>query len=58
MGLYAQLLENAEKRIGGKTSFLEKACYSLLSGGLGAIFSNPADLAMVRFQNDGLLPKK
>ena len=30
----------------------------MVSGGLGAWLSNPADLAMVRFQNDGLLKKK
>ena len=59
MGLFRVLMDKAKKRRGGKNApFLEKMCYSMLSGGLGAWLSNPADLAMVRFQNDGLLPKK
>lgn len=51
-------MDKAKTRRGGKNAgLLEKAVYAMTSGGLGAIASNPADLAMVRFQNDGLLPK-
>lgn len=51
-------MDKAKARRGGKNcGLLEKAVYAMTSGGLGAIASNPADLAMVRFQNDGLLPK-
>lgn len=51
-------MDKAKVRRGGvNASFGEKSVYAMLSGGLGAALSNPADLAMVRFQNDGLLPK-
>ena len=51
-------MDKAKKRRGGKNAgFFEKGIYAMTSGGLGAFASNPADLAMVRFQNDGLLPK-
>ncbi len=43
-------MDKAKARRGGKPApFLEKGVYAMTSGGLGAIFSNPADLAMVRF---------
>lgn len=51
-------MDKAKTRKGGvNAGFFEKGAYAMLSGGLGAVLSNPADLAMVRFQNDGLLPK-
>lgn len=51
-------MDKAKERRGGvNAGFFEKGAYAMLSGGLGAMTSNPADLAMVRFQNDGLLPK-
>jgi len=37
---------------------LNKIAYALIGGSIGAFISNPADLAMVKFQNDGVLKKK
>ncbi|KAL6884478.1 thiamine diphosphate-binding protein [Trichoderma evansii] len=37
-------------------SFGERCGAGLLAGGLGAMLGNPADLALVRMQTDGLLP--
>ncbi|TVY73869.1 putative mitochondrial 2-oxoglutarate/malate carrier protein [Fusarium oxysporum f. sp. cubense] len=37
-------------------SFAERCAAGLLAGGLGAFLANPADLALVRMQADGLLP--
>ena len=59
MGLFRVLMDKAKERKGGKNAgLLEKGAYAMCSGGFGAWLSNPADLSMVRFQNDGLLPKK
>ena len=50
MGLFRVLVDKAKKRRDGKNPiFVEKGAYALLSGGLGAWLSNPADLSMVRF---------
>lgn len=37
-------------------TFGERALASLSAGGLGAILGNPADLALIRMQSDGLRP--
>jgi solute carrier family 25 oxoglutarate transporter 11 len=37
-------------------TFAERAGASLAAGGLGAILGNPADLALIRMQSDGLAP--
>ncbi|KAF8459806.1 mitochondrial carrier domain-containing protein [Kalaharituber pfeilii] len=37
-------------------TFGERAVASLSAGGLGAILGNPADLALIRMQSDGLRP--
>ena len=59
MGLFRVLMDKAKARRDGKNpGLLEKGVYAMFSGGFGAWLSNPADLAMVRFQNDGRLPKK
>lgn len=59
MGLFGQLMASYRASHDGKNpSLLRMAPLSIFSGGAGAFLSNPADLAMVRFQNDGLLPKK
>ncbi len=50
-------MNKAKERKGGVNAGLaEKGAYAIFSGGLGAWLSNPTDLAMVRFQSDGLLP--
>ncbi|TGZ78172.1 2-oxoglutarate/malate carrier protein [Ascodesmis nigricans] len=45
----------AEKRA---ITFSERALASLAAGGLGAVLGNPADLALIRMQSDGLRPKE
>lgn len=37
-------------------TFSERAIASLSAGGLGAVLGNPADLALIRMQSDGLRP--
>lgn len=37
-------------------TFGERAAASLAAGGLGAVLGNPADLALIRMQSDGLRP--
>ena len=37
-------------------TFAERSGASLAAGGLGAILGNPADLALIRMQSDGLRP--
>ncbi|KAF8434462.1 mitochondrial carrier domain-containing protein [Terfezia claveryi] len=39
-----------------EVTFGERAIASLSAGGLGAILGNPADLALIRMQSDGLRP--
>ena len=50
------LQAKAEKN-GTKVSFLERAGAGLSAGGLAAMLGNPADLALIRMQSDGLKPK-
>ena len=50
------LQAKAEKN-GTKVSFLERAGAGLTAGGLAAMVGNPADLALIRMQSDGLKPK-
>ena len=58
MGLFSALMTSYRQSHEGKNPpLLKMAALSIFSGGTGAFMSNPADLAMVRFQNDGLLPK-
>ena len=40
-----------------KISFYERAGAGLTAGGLAAMVGNPADLALIRMQSDGLKPK-
>jgi solute carrier family 25 oxoglutarate transporter 11 len=41
---------------GQKIGFRERAAAGLSAGGLAAMFGNPADLALIRMQSDGLKP--
>ena len=50
------LSARAEKK-GTKITFLERAAAGLTAGGLAAMVGNPADLALIRMQSDGLKPK-
>jgi len=40
-----------------KVTFYERAGSGLTAGGIAAFFANPADLALIRMQSDGLKPK-
>lgn len=42
---------------GRKAGFGERAAAGLTAGGLAAIVGNPADLALIRMQSDGLKPR-
>jgi solute carrier family 25 (mitochondrial oxoglutarate transporter), member 11 len=42
---------------GNKIGFGERAAAGLSAGGLAAMVGNPADLALIRMQSDGLKPK-
>lgn len=42
---------------GAKIGFTERAGAGLAAGGLAAMVGNPADLALIRMQSDGLKPK-
>jgi solute carrier family 25 oxoglutarate transporter 11 len=41
-----------------KVTFLERAGAGLTAGGLAAMIGNPADLALIRMQSDGLKPRE
>lgn len=43
---------------GRSVSFGERALAGLTAGGLAAMIGNPADLALIRMQSDGLKPKE
>ncbi|KAF2860534.1 mitochondrial 2-oxoglutarate/malate carrier protein-like protein [Piedraia hortae CBS 480.64] len=49
------LISRAEKR-SSKVGFGERATASIAAGGLAAMVGNPADLALIRMQSDGLKP--
>ncbi|KAI1912481.1 putative mitochondrial 2-oxoglutarate/malate carrier protein [Ophidiomyces ophidiicola] len=43
---------------GSKVTFGERAAAGLTAGGIAAMIGNPADLALIRMQSDGLKPKE
>ncbi|KAF2416702.1 mitochondrial 2-oxoglutarate/malate carrier protein-like protein [Tothia fuscella] len=45
------------KEKGNNIGFAERAVAGLSAGGLAAMIGNPADLALIRMQSDGLKPK-
>lgn len=49
--------ESIKKKHGRNLTFAEKSFCSLFSGLVGSIIGNPADLSLVRFQVDTLLPE-
>lgn len=49
-------LTTRAKAKGEKIGFAERAAAGLSAGGLAAVFGNPADLALIRMQSDGLKP--
>lgn len=50
-----QLSARAKEK-GNKVGFAERAVAGLSAGGLAAMIGNPADLALIRMQSDGLKP--
>jgi solute carrier family 25 oxoglutarate transporter 11 len=57
LGLYKSLCDwDKEKTGSAALPFWKKASYSLLSGAIGSIVGNPADLALIRLQTDLTLP--
>lgn len=52
MGVFTTRAKDSGKKIG----FAERAGAGLSAGGLAAMLGNPADLALIRMQSDGLKP--
>jgi len=50
------LLKTRAEAKGAKIGFRERAAAGLSAGGLAAMVGNPADLALIRMQSDGLKP--
>ncbi|KAI5811579.1 putative mitochondrial dicarboxylate carrier protein [Peziza echinospora] len=55
-GTFMNHFNTKAKAEGRAVTFSERAIASLSAGGLGAIMGNPADLALIRMQSDGLRP--
>jgi solute carrier family 25 oxoglutarate transporter 11 len=49
-------LNSRAQAAGTKITFAERAAAGLSAGGLAAMIGNPADLALIRMQSDGLKP--
>lgn len=49
-------LKARSQRKGAAVGFKERAAAGLAAGGLAAVVGNPADLALIRMQSDGLKP--
>lgn len=57
MGLYDILKQKWTDPSSGNMPLMKKITAGLIAGGIGAAVGNPADVAMVRMQADGRLPK-
>jgi len=53
---FMKTLSKSAERKGTTVGFKERAAAGLTAGGLAAIVGNPADLALIRMQSDGLKP--
>jgi solute carrier family 25 oxoglutarate transporter 11 len=59
IGFFDTLMGNLTKRAkdqGTQIGFKERATAGLTAGGIAAMIGNPADLALIRMQSDGLKP--
>jgi solute carrier family 25 oxoglutarate transporter 11 len=59
LGFFDTFMKGLTKRAkegGNKIGFAERAGAGLSAGGLAAMLGNPADLALIRMQSDGLKP--
>lgn len=54
---FQTLLASRAEKNGTSVTFLERSAAGLTAGGLAAMVGNPADLALIRMQSDGLKPK-
>jgi solute carrier family 25 oxoglutarate transporter 11 len=57
MGIYKTLSDNYTAKHPGLIPIWWKAAFSLTAGGVGSLFGNPADLALIRMQADNTLPE-
>jgi solute carrier family 25 oxoglutarate transporter 11 len=60
LGLFESFMKTLTTRAesqGRKIGFQERATAGLSAGGIAAMLGNPADLALIRMQSDGLKPK-
>jgi solute carrier family 25 oxoglutarate transporter 11 len=60
LGLFDTFMKSLTVRAegqGASIGFKERAVAGLTAGGIAAFVSNPADLALIRMQSDGLKPK-
>ena len=57
-GTFEGMLKRRAESNGTTLGFKERALAGLGAGGLGSLVGNPADLALVRMQSDGLKPKE
>lgn len=55
---FQNMLQARAEKNGTKVTFLERGAAGLTAGGLAAVVGNPADLALIRMQSDGLKPKE
>jgi len=53
---FSNLLTARAETTGGEVTFVQRAGAGLAAGGLAAMIGNPADLALIRMQSDGLKP--
>ncbi|EXJ76421.1 uncharacterized protein A1O5_00929 [Cladophialophora psammophila CBS 110553] len=54
---FQNMLHERAEQNGTKVTFAERGAAGLAAGGLAAMVGNPADLALIRMQSDGLKPK-
>lgn len=56
--MYTSISNNIQSKNKRNLTFFEKSWVSLFSGLVGSIVGNPADLALIRLQVDGMLPQE
>ncbi|KIV83448.1 hypothetical protein, variant [Exophiala sideris] len=54
---FQNMMQARAEKQGKQIGFLERGAAGLTAGGLAAMVGNPADLALIRMQSDGLKPK-
>lgn len=53
---FQNALQQRSKETGRPVTFFERSAAGLTAGGLAAMIGNPADLALIRMQSDGMQP--